>query len=57
MFQTEIPEKWRAKALSEVRHDTIDDGVSGCYFREQDYCYIEDDATHGGSERRALSAS
>ncbi|ORX37674.1 endoplasmic reticulum Oxidoreductin 1-domain-containing protein [Kockovaella imperatae] len=46
--ESEIPEKWRARALSEVRHSSTTDGVSGCYFREQDFCYIEDDATQDG---------
>ena len=47
--QSEIPEKWRAKALSAVRMPTDeDDGISSCYFREQDFCYIEDDATQNG---------
>ena len=46
--ERDIPEKWRAKALGRVRmSDEEDDeeGVMGCYFREQDFCYIEDDAT------------
>lgn len=48
MLQSEIPEKWRAQALSAVRHsDYEQDPVSSCYFREQDYCYIEDDANDG----------
>ncbi|RSH93337.1 hypothetical protein EHS25_007691 [Saitozyma podzolica] len=46
--ESEIPEKWRAQALSEVQVSTEDDGISSCYFREQDYCYIEDDATQEG---------
>ncbi|KAK4686050.1 hypothetical protein P7C73_g4084, partial [Tremellales sp. Uapishka_1] len=47
--ESEIPEKWRAKALSEVKVSNIEsDGIQSCYFREQDFCYIEDDATEDG---------
>lgn len=47
--EDDIPEKWRSKSLSEVRKSgDISGGVSGCYFREQDFCYIEDDATPEG---------
>lgn len=75
MGQSEIPEKWRAQALSEVRVSEAGvsmmiwfdswleakrpgqsanrqaDPISSCYYREQDFCYIEDDATPGGFER------
>lgn len=46
--ESEVPEKWRTKALSEVRVTDINDGVSGCYFRDDDFCFIEDDATPEG---------
>ncbi|ODN74499.1 hypothetical protein L202_06879 [Cryptococcus amylolentus CBS 6039] len=47
--ESEIPEKWRAAALSEVRvSGSEDEGVSGCYFKEQDFCYVEDDADFNG---------
>ncbi|KAL7425183.1 endoplasmic oxidoreductin-1 [Cryptotrichosporon argae] len=47
--ESEIPDKWRAQALSEVRVSSPEDnGVSSCYFREQDFCYIEDDTTDEG---------
>jgi hypothetical protein len=45
--QSEIPEKWRTRALSEVRVSSPQDQVSSCYFREQDFCYIEGDANQG----------
>ncbi|WWC92854.1 uncharacterized protein L201_007815 [Kwoniella dendrophila CBS 6074] len=47
--EEDIPEKWRAKALSEVRVSSPnDEGVSSCYFKEQDFCYVEDDADQNG---------
>ncbi|RXK36590.1 endoplasmic oxidoreductin 1 [Tremella mesenterica] len=49
--ESQIPEKWRRQALSEVSVVPPDEGegsVGGCYFREQDFCYIEDDATQEG---------
>ncbi|WRT69753.1 uncharacterized protein IL334_006744 [Kwoniella shivajii] len=47
--EDDIPEKWRARALSEVRVSSPgDEGVSGCYFKEQDFCYVEDDADQNG---------
>lgn len=47
-LQADIPEKWRASSLGQVRTSTILDGVSGCYFRDDDFCFMEDDATLGG---------
>ncbi|OCF43846.1 endoplasmic oxidoreductin 1 [Kwoniella heveanensis CBS 569] len=47
--EEDIPEKWRAKALSEINTSAAhDEGVSGCYFKEQDFCYVEDDADQNG---------
>ncbi|OCF61821.1 endoplasmic oxidoreductin 1 [Kwoniella mangroviensis CBS 10435] len=47
--EDDIPEKWRAKALSEIKVSSAgDEGVSGCYFKEQDFCYVEDDADQNG---------
>ncbi|KIR31652.1 endoplasmic oxidoreductin 1 [Cryptococcus deuterogattii MMRL2647] len=48
MDENEIPEKWRARALSEVKVSSEDEGVSSCYFKEQDFCYVEDDADANG---------
>lgn len=49
MDESDIPEKWRAKALSEVKTtEDMQGGVSGCYFRDDDFCFIEDDATPEG---------
>lgn len=48
MDESAIPEKWRAKALSEVKTTDMQGGVSGCYFRDDDFCFIEDDATPDG---------
>lgn len=30
-----------------MRVSSPEDQISSCYFREQDFCYIEDDANHG----------
>nr|XP_031858427.1 uncharacterized protein CI109_006190 [Kwoniella shandongensis]KAA5525499.1 hypothetical protein CI109_006190 [Kwoniella shandongensis] len=47
--EDEIPEKWRAAALSAVSVSPSDaEGVSSCYFKEQDFCYVEDDADQNG---------
>ncbi|WVQ78971.1 hypothetical protein IAT38_001063 [Cryptococcus sp. DSM 104549] len=47
--ENEIPEKWRAKALSQVEASSINgEGVSSCYFKEQDFCYVEDDGDDNG---------
>nr|XP_019043494.1 endoplasmic oxidoreductin 1 [Kwoniella bestiolae CBS 10118]OCF22424.1 endoplasmic oxidoreductin 1 [Kwoniella bestiolae CBS 10118] len=46
--EDDIPEKWRAKALSEVQVSSAEVSVSGCYFKEQDFCYVEDDADQNG---------
>lgn len=45
--QSEIPEKWRAKALGQIHTSSMDEGISSCYFRDDDFCHIEDDATPG----------
>jgi len=47
-IQSEIPEKWRAKALGQIRTSSEDDGISGCHFQHDDFCHIEDDATPEG---------
>ncbi|WVN86378.1 uncharacterized protein L203_101542 [Cryptococcus depauperatus CBS 7841] len=47
--ENEIPEKWRVKALSEVRISPAEEaGISSCYFKEQDFCHVEDDADTNG---------
>jgi hypothetical protein len=45
----EIPEKWRARALSEVHLPDAQEaeGMAGCYFRNDDFCATDDDASPG----------
>ncbi|KAF8200701.1 hypothetical protein BJ912DRAFT_946857 [Pholiota molesta] len=42
--ESDIPEKWRAKALSEVDPSSIDKrhSLPGCYYRDSDFCFIDD---------------
>ncbi|KAG2015449.1 endoplasmic oxidoreductin-1 [Coprinopsis cinerea AmutBmut pab1-1] len=42
--ESEIPEKWRAKALSEVDPSSRDikHQLPGCYYRESDFCFLDD---------------
>jgi hypothetical protein len=47
--EADVPEKWRTAALSEVVLSDVNEGVNGCYFRDDDFCFIEDDATPGES--------
>ncbi|KDQ57844.1 hypothetical protein JAAARDRAFT_130189 [Jaapia argillacea MUCL 33604] len=46
--ESEIPEKWRAAALSEVEMPSEDQRktMPGCYYRDCDFCYL-DDMTEG----------
>ncbi|CAK9782912.1 unnamed protein product [Cutaneotrichosporon oleaginosum] len=46
--EADVPEKWRTAALSEVVLTDVNEGVNGCYFRDDDFCFIEDDATPDG---------
>ncbi|KAJ7647077.1 hypothetical protein FB45DRAFT_892272 [Roridomyces roridus] len=43
--ESEIPEKWRASALSKVNPSAgIDDKheLPGCYYRDSDFCFLDD---------------
>ncbi|KZT26702.1 endoplasmic oxidoreductin [Neolentinus lepideus HHB14362 ss-1] len=46
--ESEIPEKWRAAALSKVELPSSEQRQSlpGCYYRDSDYCFL-DDMTEG----------
>ncbi|TFK54179.1 endoplasmic oxidoreductin [Heliocybe sulcata] len=46
--ESEIPEKWRAAALSKVELPSEEqrETLPGCYYRDSDYCYL-DDMTEG----------
>ncbi|KAJ7595030.1 hypothetical protein C8J56DRAFT_928239 [Mycena floridula] len=41
--EKDIPQRWRAKALSKV--DALEDGrhqLPGCYYRDSDFCFLDD---------------
>lgn len=42
--ESDIPEKWRAEALSKVDPASIDKRheLPGCYYRDSDYCFLDD---------------
>ncbi|KAF5317346.1 hypothetical protein D9611_003883 [Ephemerocybe angulata] len=42
--ESQIPEKWRAKALSEVDPASRDSRhqLPGCYYRDSDFCFLDD---------------
>ncbi|KIM45269.1 hypothetical protein M413DRAFT_441951 [Hebeloma cylindrosporum] len=42
--ESDVPEKWRAKALSEVDPSSIDKrhSLPGCYYRDSDFCFLDD---------------
>ncbi|KAL0572884.1 endoplasmic oxidoreductin-1 [Marasmius crinis-equi] len=40
--EREVPEKWRMKTLSRVDRITNYDKLAGCYYRDSDFCYLED---------------
>ncbi|EIM81228.1 endoplasmic oxidoreductin-1 [Stereum hirsutum FP-91666 SS1] len=46
--ESEIPEKWRAKALSklELPPEAERESLPGCYYRDSDFCFF-DDMTEG----------
>ncbi|BEI80945.1 hypothetical protein CcaverHIS002_0201050 [Cutaneotrichosporon cavernicola] len=46
--EADVPEKWRGAALSAVVTTDMNEGVNGCYFRDDDFCFIQDDATPEG---------
>ncbi|KAG1867389.1 hypothetical protein F4604DRAFT_931568 [Suillus subluteus] len=46
--ESEIPEKWRAAALSKIELPPLEERVRlpGCYYRDSDFCFL-DDMTEG----------
>ncbi|EPS97748.1 hypothetical protein FOMPIDRAFT_1024914 [Fomitopsis schrenkii] len=42
--ESEIPEKWRAAALSKIEVPSNEGGIRlpGCYYRDADYCFLDD---------------
>ncbi|KAF9523998.1 endoplasmic reticulum Oxidoreductin 1-domain-containing protein [Crepidotus variabilis] len=42
--ESEIPEKWRAKTLSEVDPASTEKrhSLPGCYYRDSDFCFLDD---------------
>ncbi|KAJ7346838.1 hypothetical protein DFH08DRAFT_203690 [Mycena albidolilacea] len=42
--ESEIPEKWRASALSRLPGSNLDDRheLPGCYYRDSDFCFLDD---------------
>ncbi|KIJ67955.1 hypothetical protein HYDPIDRAFT_82991 [Hydnomerulius pinastri MD-312] len=46
--ESEIPEKWRAAALSKIDLPPLDQRIQlpGCYYRDSDFCFL-DDMTEG----------
>uniref|UniRef100_A0A0W0EXF6 Endoplasmic oxidoreductin-1 n=1 Tax=Moniliophthora roreri TaxID=221103 RepID=A0A0W0EXF6_MONRR len=40
--EKEVPEKWRTKTLSKVDPVPSYDTLVGCYYRDSDFCYLED---------------
>ncbi|KAJ6499091.1 hypothetical protein C8R45DRAFT_981077 [Mycena sanguinolenta] len=42
--ESEIPEKWRARALSRLGGSNLDDRheLPGCYYRDSDFCFLDD---------------
>ncbi|KAF9482120.1 endoplasmic oxidoreductin [Pholiota conissans] len=42
--ESDVPEQWRAKALSEVDPSSIDKrhSLPGCYYRDSDFCFLDD---------------
>ena len=43
-IQSEVPENWRAAALSKVELPSKDDlhYLPGCYYRDADFCFLDD---------------
>jgi len=42
--ESDVPEKWRAKSLSQVDPSSIDKrhSLPGCYYRDSDFCFLDD---------------
>ncbi|KAF8813771.1 endoplasmic oxidoreductin [Phlegmacium glaucopus] len=42
--ESDVPEKWRAKVLSQVDPSSIDKrhSLPGCYYRDSDFCFLDD---------------
>ncbi|KAF9568061.1 endoplasmic oxidoreductin [Agrocybe pediades] len=42
--EKDVPEKWRAKALSKVDPSSIEarHSLPGCYYRDSDFCFLDD---------------
>ncbi|KAF8160831.1 hypothetical protein B0H34DRAFT_698292 [Crassisporium funariophilum] len=42
--EKDVPEKWRAKALSKVDPSSVDKrhSLPGCYYRDSDFCFLDD---------------
>ncbi|THG96924.1 hypothetical protein EW145_g7695 [Phellinidium pouzarii] len=42
--ESEIPERWRSASLSKIEMPPAElrDSLSGCYYRDSDYCFIDD---------------
>ncbi|KAF8904497.1 hypothetical protein CPB84DRAFT_1845438 [Gymnopilus junonius] len=42
--ESDVPEKWRAKALSKVDPSSVDQrhSLPGCYYRDSDFCFLDD---------------
>ncbi|KAI0051924.1 endoplasmic oxidoreductin [Auriscalpium vulgare] len=38
-----IPEKWRSKALSSVERAEHRESLPGCYYRDSDFCFLDDE--------------
>ncbi|CAE6478025.1 unnamed protein product [Rhizoctonia solani] len=48
--ESEVPEMWRAAALSKVQGLSEESRQSfpGCYYRDSDFCFLDDEATSDG---------
>ncbi|KAG8682470.1 hypothetical protein FRC11_014831 [Ceratobasidium sp. 423] len=48
--ESEVPEMWRAAALSKVQGLSEESRKSfpGCYYRDSDFCFLDDEATSDG---------
>ncbi|KAF7981891.1 hypothetical protein HWV62_31473 [Athelia sp. TMB] len=42
--ESEIPERWRAAALSKIEASTLEgrNTLPGCYYRDSDFCFLDD---------------
>ncbi|KDQ21603.1 hypothetical protein BOTBODRAFT_50204 [Botryobasidium botryosum FD-172 SS1] len=48
--ESQVPEKWRAAALSQVQTTSEEQRKSfpGCYYRDSDFCFFDDDGNTDG---------